>query len=104
MRNGKVRIIKAAKRKSKAARIKSHLKDIDWRTHEARQAEAIPEIKRWYESAERNGDIQQQRAFSAVLWLLMEPKDYKAFVTQITPEEAIEAADEATTLNLLEIF
>jgi len=60
------------------------LKDIDWRTRQERQREAIPQIKRWYDESVRRGDERTTRALTSVLWLLMDEREYDAWVTDDT--------------------
>lgn len=68
--------------------ITDHLDDIDFRNHAERQKSAIPDFMNWYDSLYQvvrkdpnNVRISAQLAIlSAVLWYLMEPKQYKRFM------------------------
>ena len=64
--------------------IAEHLDDIDFRTHEARQADALTEIKGWHDIAFRKAmkdpserHLANLQVLSSVLWLLMDSKDYE---------------------------
>lgn len=60
---------------------KAHLKDIDFRTREIRQANHLEQFKTWYETLAQfpyDPVIQGQLAMlSAVLWHLLPEKEYK---------------------------
>lgn len=76
---------------------KDHLKDVDFRTREVRQLEALEDFKRWYESlvvVKRPSDRLQGQLtmLSAVLWHLLPPSDYKKLVTRKMTKGDREAA------------
>lgn len=64
--------------------VKDHLSDIDFRTREARQADAITDFIKWYEDLHRQLAIQftsgtnsQLQMLTSVLWYLLPKADYK---------------------------
>lgn len=77
-----------------------HLKDIDFRSREERQSEAIKEIQQWHDIALVAGDMSQVRAFASVLWLLMPEKDYKKFMKSPL-EERNEQDEEEIQLQII---
>lgn len=64
---------------------KEHLKDVDFRTREIRQASHINQFKEWYVqlSQEPYSDMIQGQLsmLSAVLWHLLPKSEYKKLVT-----------------------
>lgn len=75
---------------------KEHIKDIDFRKREVRQAAHINQFKEWYnhlaEQPYSEANQAQLSMLSAVLWHLLSKQDYKKLVTSKidlakTPEE-----------------
>lgn len=75
----------------KQTKILQHIKDIDFRTKEARQEHAVDDFKDWYNDLQAHQSIAysettqaQLSLLSSVLWYLMPHKEYKIFMKQNT--------------------
>ena len=89
--------------------VEEHLQDIDFRKREVRQSEAIKEICGWYEQLSKHLETSdderieaQLQAISAVLWLLMPAKAYKAFMKH--KPETTKETEENIMFELKQMF
>jgi hypothetical protein len=65
-----------------------HIKDIDFRTREERQKQALPDFVEWYKDLAKKSEEEgysdllqgQLTMLSSVLWYLLPEKDYKKLV------------------------